>query len=543
MSKEPFVISKPRNEPTLTYAPGSKERAELKKTLSDLRSKVIEIPLIIGGKPVKTSNLGECRCPHDHAHLLAKYNNAGKAEVEAAIQSALAARAAWAAMEWSERAAIFLKAADLLAGPWRQKLNAATMLCQSKNVFQAEIDAACELVDFWRFNIYYLQQVYGLQPDSSQDIVNKSEYRPLEGFVYAVSPFNFTAIAGNLPTAPAIAGNVVVWKPASSAVYSNFFVMEILREAGLPDGVINFVPGRSQEMGTVPFQHPWFAGLHFTGSTATFRELWKTVSENIEKYHGYPRVVGETGGKNFAIVHESADLDEVTTGLIRGAFEYQGQKCSAASRLYVPASVWPTLKSRLVAEVGKIKMGGVEDSANLVNAVIDRAAFEKVKGYVEFARNSSEAEIIVGGGCDDSKGYFVEPTVIVTENPRFKTMVEEIFGPVLTVYVYPDEKFEETLHLCDETSPYGLTGSIFAKDRAAVGLAERVLVNATGNFYINDKPTGAVVGQQPFGGARLSGTNDKSGTVGHMLRWVSQRVVKENLAPPKDWHYPFMAEE
>jgi 1-pyrroline-5-carboxylate dehydrogenase len=543
MSQEVFVVPKPTNEPTFSYAPGTKERSELKKLLSELRSQVLEIPLIIGGKSVKTDDLAECRCPHEHAHLLARYHNAGKPEVEAAIESALSARDEWASMEWNERAVIFLRAAELLAGPYRQKLNVATMLCQSKNVFQAEIDAVCELIDFWRFNVYYMQQVCGLQPGSPRGVLNSGQYRPLEGFVYAVSPFNFTAVGGNLPTAPAMAGNVVVWKPASAAVYSNYFIMEILHEAGLPDGVVNFIPGRSSDMGTLPFLHPQFAGLHFTGSTQTFRAMWKVIGENIEKYRSYPRVVGETGGKNFVFVHCSADLNEVLTGVIRGAFEYQGQKCSAASRLYVPESVWPTFRSRLLREVADIKMGVVEDFTNFINALIDRAAFEKVAGYIEYAKKSAEAEIIIGGRCDDSKGYFVEPTIIVTKDPKFRTMLEEIFGPVLTVYVYPDDKFEDALRLCDQTSPYALTGSFFAKDRDAIATAERVLVNAAGNFYINDKPTGSIVGQQPFGGARLSGTNDKSGSVGHMFRWVSQRLIKENLVPPRDWRYPFMAEK
>jgi 1-pyrroline-5-carboxylate dehydrogenase len=543
MSQTGFVLPKPINEATLSYGPKTNERSELKKMLSELRSQVIEIPLIIGGKPLKTNDLAECRCPHEHTHLLARYHKAGAAEVEAAIDSALSARAEWANLEWNQRASIFLKAAELLAGPWRQKLVAATMLCQSKNVFQAEIDAACELIDFWRFNVYYMQQIYGLQPENSPGVLNWSQYRPLEGFVYAISPFNFTAIGGNLPTAPAIAGNVVVWKPASSAVYSNYFIMEILREAGLPKGVINFVPGRSSEMGMVPFLHPLFAGLHFTGSTTTFREMYKTIGENIEKYRSYPRIVGETGGKNFIIIHSSADLDVVVAAIIRGAFEYQGQKCSAASRLYVPESTWLKMRDRLLSEVAGIKMGITEDFTNFVNALIDRIAFEKVAGYIEYAKNSAEAEIIVGGGCDNSRGYFVEPTIIVTNNPKFKTMQEEIFGPVITVYVYPDEKFAETLMLCDQTSPYALTGSVFAEDKNAITLAERVLVNAAGNFYINDKPTGAIVGQQPFGGGRLSGTNDKSGAMGHMFRWISQRVIKQNLAPPKDWSYPFMREK
>jgi len=523
--------------------PGSKERSDLKKMLLELRGEVFEVPLIIGGKPVKTGNFGECRCPHEHSHLLAKYHNAGAAEAEAAIESALAARQEWSALDWTKRAAIFLKAAELLAGPYRQKLNAATMLCQSKNVFQAEIDAACELIDFWRFNVYFTQKLYEQQPDSAKGVWNRVQHRPLEGFVYAVSPFNFTAIGGNLPTAPAMMGNVVVWKPASSAVYSNYFIMEILQEAGLPDGVINFVPGRSSEMGSVPFLHPQFGGLHFTGSTNTFREMWKAIGENISNYKAYPRIVGETGGKNFIFVHPSADMEEVVTAVVRGAFEYQGQKCSAASRLYVPVSMWMKLRERLLRENQKIKMGPVEDFMNFVNAVIDKTAFDKVSGYIEFAKNSKNAEIIAGGGHDETKGYFIQPTIIVTTDPKFKTMQEEIFGPVLTVYVYPDEKFDETLLLCDQTSPYALTGSIFAKDMQAISEAECVLVNAAGNFYINDKPTGSVVGQQPFGGARLSGTNDKSGSVSNLLRWVSQRTIKENFQPPKDWGYPFMNEQ
>ena len=536
-------MPKPSNEPTLSYAPGSRERQDLKKMLIELRSKVIEIPLIIGGKPATTGDFGECRCPHEHAHLLAKYHNAGADEAEDAIESALAARQEWSIMDWTERAAIFLKAAELLAGPYRQKLNAATMLCQSKNVLQAEIDAACELVDFWRFNVYYMQKLYEQQPESSKGVWNRVQHRPLEGFVYAVSPFNFTAIGGNLPTAPAMMGNVVVWKPASAAIYSNYFIMEVLQEAGMPDGVINFVPGRSSEMGGVPFLHPQFSGLHFTGSTETFRSMWRAIGENIRHYRNYPRIVGETGGKNFIFMHPTADLEEVVTAIVRGAFEYQGQKCSAASRLYVPISTWTKLKERLLKETQNIKIGPVEDFTNFVNAVIDKEALDKVCGYIELAKNSKNAEIIIGGGHDESKGYFIEPTIIVTTDPKFKTMQEEIFGPVLTVYVYPDEKFVETLVLCDQTSPYALTGSIFAKDRQAISIAERVLVNAAGNFYINDKPTGAVVSQQPFGGARLSGTNDKSGSMSNLLRWVSQRTTKENFQPPKDWRYSFMNEQ
>jgi len=538
-----FKIPEPTNEPALSYAPRSKERVELQNMLAELRSKVIEIPLIINGKPVKTENFGECRCPHDRAQLLARYHNAGEAEANAAIESALAAKEAWSAMEWSDRAAIFLKAAELLAGPYRLKLTAATMLCQSKNPFQAEIDAACELVDFWRFNAYYMQNLYEQQPESPKGIWDRLQYRPLEGFVYAVSPFNFTAIGGNLPSAPAMMGNVVVWKPSSTAVYSNYFIMEILQEAGLPSGVINFMPGKASEIGSIPLLHPQLGGLHFTGSTDTFRTMWKAIGENIYNYRTYPRIVGETGGKNFVFVHCSADMTEVTASVIRGGFEYQGQKCAAIGRVYVPESRWLELKDCLVKETSSIKTGVVEDFANFVNAVIDKAAFDKIASYIEFAKTSDDAEIVFGGGYDDSKGYFVEPTIILTKDPKFKTMQEEIFGPVVTVYVYPDDKFDETLTLCDQTSAYGLTGSIFAKDRSAIALAERKLVNAAGNFYINDKPTGSVVGQQPFGGTRLSGTNDKSGSMSNLMRWVSQRTIKEVLLPIKDWRYPFMSEQ
>jgi 1-pyrroline-5-carboxylate dehydrogenase len=537
-----FVIAKPNNEPTLLYVPGSEERLDLKKMLFELRSKVIEIPVIIDGKPVKTGDLGECRCPHEHAHLLANYHNAGEDEAKMAIESALVAREKWSVMGWTDRAAIFLRAAELLAGPYRQKLNAATMLCQSKNTFQAEIDS-CELIDFWRFNAYYMQTIYEQQLDSAKGIWDRSQHRPLEGFVYAISPFNFTALGGNLPTSPAMMGNVVVWKPASTAVYSNYFIMEILQEAGLPGGVINFIPGRASKIGNIPFLHPLLGGLNFTGSTETFRNMWKTIGGNIDNYKTYPRIVGETGGKNFVFVHRSADVDEVATAVIRGAFEYQGQKCSAASRLYVPESLWPQLKTQLLKEVKNIKTGIVEDFTNFVNAVIDKAAFDSISGYIEFAKKSKDAEIIIGGGYDDSKGYFIEPTIIVTKNPKFRTMVEEIFGPVLTVYVYPDDRFEETLVLCDQTSPYALTGSISAKDRHAIATAERVLINAAGNFYINDKPTGAVVGQQPFGGARMSGTNDKTGSMHSLLRWISLRTIKENFLPPRDWRYLFMTEQ
>ncbi|MEW5936212.1 MAG: L-glutamate gamma-semialdehyde dehydrogenase [Candidatus Thermoplasmatota archaeon] len=538
-----FRIPKPENEPVLSYAPGTKERAELKKKIEELRSKEIEIPLIIGGKEVRTGRTGECRCPHDHAHLIGRYHQAGEDEIAQAIDSALEVRERWAAMEWYQRASIFLKAADLLSGPYRQILNAAAMLCQSKNVFQAEIDAVCELIDFWRFNAYYMQEIYEQQPESAKGMWNRIQHRPLEGFVFAVTPFNFTSIGGNLPTAPALMGNVAVWKPASSAVYSNYFVMEVLRSAGLPGGVINFVPGPGSKVGPIALRHPALAGVHFTGSTSTFQEMWRTIGQHIASYRSYPRIVGETGGKDFVFVHSSADIEEVVVGLIRGAFEYQGQKCSAASRAYIPSSMWPKLKHRLLDEIARIKMGGVEDFTNLMNAVIDRAAYDNIVRYIEHAKKAEDAEVIAGGGYDDSKGYFIEPTVILTTNPQFRTMQEEIFGPVLTVYVYADEKYEETLRLCDTTSPYGLTGAIFAKDRYAIAEGERALVNSAGNFYINDKPTGAVVNQQPFGGARASGTNDKAGSILNLLRWVSQRTLKETFVPPKDWRYPFMGEK
>ena len=538
-----FNIPKPDNESILSYAPRTKERHELKKKIKELKSKVIEIPLIIGGKEVKTRDLGECRCPDDHSHLLGRYHKAGGKQVEEAVDNALEARKEWAEMQWHDRAAIFLKAAELLAGPYRQTLNAATMLCQSKNPFQAEIDSACELIDFWRFNCYFMQQIYEQQPESRRGVWNRLQHRPLEGFVFAVTPFNFTSISGNLPTSPAIMGNVVVWKPASRAVYSNYFLLEVLMEAGLPGGVINFVPGPGSKIGPIVLKHPDLAGVHFTGSTATFQSMWKTIGANIVNYKSYPRIVGETGGKDFIFVHKSADMEEVVAATIKGAYEYQGQKCSSASREYVPKSIWPNLKKRLLEEIAKIKMGGVEDFSNFMNAVIDKAAFNSIVSYIEFAKRAENAEIIVGGGYDDSKGYFVEPTMIVAKEPKFRTMQEEIFGPVLTIYVYPDDEYEKTLKLCDETSPYGLTGSIFAKDRTAIAKAEKMLVNAAGNFYINDKPTGAVVGQQPFGGSRASGTNDKAGSILNLLRWISQRTIKENLLPPQNWRYPFMEEE
>ena len=536
-----FRVPEPKNEPILDYAPGSPEREELKKTLNDMLSKEIEIPMIIGGKEVKSGDLGEARCPHDHQHRLATYHKGNEKYVNMAVEAALEARKTWAEMSWEDRAAIFLKAADLLSKPFRPILNAATMLGQSKNVFQAEIDSACEIIDFFRFNVYFLQEIYKQQPISAPLTWNQMEYRPLEGFVFAVTPFNFTSIGVNLPTSPALMGNVVIWKPASTAVYPAYYAMQLLKEAGLPDGVINMVPGSGAAIGTPALNHPDLAGVHFTGSTATFQAMWRMIGNNIAKYKSYPRIVGETGGKDFIFVHNSADIQATAVAAVRGAFEYQGQKCSAASRMYIPKSIWPKLRDVMFDMIKEIKMGDVTDFTNFMNAVIDKNAFDSIVSYIEYARKSDEAEILIGGGYDDSKGYFIEPTVIHTANPKFKTMEEEIFGPVLTVFVYDDNKYEETLHLCDETSPYGLTGSIFAQDREAILLAKNILRNAAGNFYINDKPTGAVVGQQPFGGARASGTNDKAGSFLNLIRWTSPRAIKENFYPPLDYKYPFMA--
>jgi 1-pyrroline-5-carboxylate dehydrogenase len=539
-----FEIPIPPNEPVKSYLPGSAERMSLKAKLEEMQNRQIEIPLIIGGEEIKTGKIGKCVLPHDHKTVIATFQQAGEKEVKMAIDVALSARKAWASLDWEERLSIFMKAAALLSGPWRDTLNAATMLGQGKNVFQAEIDSAAELTDFFRFNSYYAMQIFEQQPlHSPVDVRNKMEYRPLEGFVFAVSPFNFTSIAGNLPTAPAIVGNVVLYKPASSAVYSAFHIMKLLEEAGVPPGVINFMPGPGGAVGRPALTSPHLAGIHFTGSTAVFQDMWKTVGENIANYKSYPRIVGETGGKDFIFAHRSADVEELGAGIIRGAFEYQGQKCSAASRSYIPKSLWPDLKDYLVHELKTLKMGDVRDFTNFMNAVIDKNAFATITGYIDYAKKSSDAEIISGGNYDDSKGYFIEPTVILTRNPHFKTMEEEIFGPVMTVYIYEDDRYEETLHLCDETSPYALTGAVFAHDRYAVSAANKILVNASGNFYINDKPTGAVVGQQPFGGARASGTNDKAGSFLNMMRWVSPRSTKENLVPPKNYRYPFMGEK
>ncbi len=538
-----FFLERPQNEPILEYKPGSPEKRELKEKLKELKSKKIDIPLIIGGKEVRTGNTAECVIPHDHKHVLAQYHKAGEKEIKMAIDAAMKAKEEWKKFSWVDRVSIFKKAAKLLSGSWRSTLNAASMLGQSKTPFQAEIDAACELIDFFNYNAFFLTQLYQEQPVSSNAVWNRSEYRPLEGFVFAVTPFNFASIAGNLPSAPAIAGNTSVWKPASSAVYPAYFIMKLFEAAGLPGGVINFIPGRGSEVGDIVLKDPNLAGIHFTGSTGVFQHMWKTIGDNIKEYKTYPRIVGETGGKDFALVHKSSDVDEVVTAIIRGAFEYQGQKCSALSRAYIPQSMWEKTHTKLISELETVKMGNPEDFTNFMSAVIDKAAFKTISEYIDYAKLSKDAKIICGGNYDDSKGYFIEPTVILTTDPHFKTMKEEIFGPVVTLYVYEDSKFEETLKICESTSAYALTGAIFAKDREIIVHAARALENAAGNFYINDKPTGAVVGQQPFGGARASGTNDKAGSAMNLLRWMSVRSIKETFEPPKDYRYPFMGEK
>jgi len=536
-----FQIPEPVNEPILNYAPGSRERAELKAKIGELRSQVIDIPLIIGGKEVRTGRTADIVIPHENRKVIGRYHKAGPKEVEMAVQAAADARRTWGRMPWHARAAIFLKAGELLATTWRQTLNAATMIGQSKNPYQAEIDSACELVDFYRFNTWFAEQIHDQQPLSPSGSWNYVDYRPLEGFVFAVTPFNFTSIAGNLPTAPAIMGNTVIWKPASSAVYSAYFLAKLWEAAGLPAGAINMLPGSGGEVGDPVIASRDLMGLHFTGSTGVFNGMWSSITGNFSKYRGYPRVVGETGGKDFIFAHESCDREALKCALIRGAFEYQGQKCSAASRAYIPRTVWNAIKDDLASQIKGIKMGPAEDFSNFFNAVIDKGAYRTIKGYIDFARTAPDAKIIAGGECDDSEGYFIRPTLIETANPKFRTMEEEIFGPVMTVYAYEDGKFDEALKICDETSPYALTGAIFAQDRAAVLKAEDALRDAAGNFYINDKPTGAVVGQQPFGGARASGTNDKAGSTINMMRWTSPRAVKENFTPPHDYRYPFMA--
>lgn len=538
-----YRVPFPENEPILSYGPGTSERAALKKAIDDLKSRKLEAPMIIGGKEVKSGEAVKITSPHDHSLELGHYYKGGQKEVQMAIEAALAAKGKWVGLPWAQRAAIFLKAADLLSGPYRALMNASTMLAHSKNVFQAEIDAVCELADFFRFNVYYMQEIYDMQPDSAPVTWNYLDYRPLEGFVFAVTPFNFVSIAGNLPTAPAMMGNVVVWKPASSVVYTAHFIMKILKEAGLPDGVINMITARGSDVGELIMKNPDLAGIHFTGSTATFQSMWKTVGENIAGYRSYPRIVGETGGKDFVFVHKSASPIEAVTALVRGAFEYQGQKCSAASRAYIPESLWPDIKELLIKQLGELKMGEPEDFGNFINAVIDKSAFRDITAYIDFARDAKEGDIIIGGNYDDSKGFYIEPTVVVTSDPHFKLMEEEVFGPVLTIFVYKDDDFVKTLNLCDKTSPYALTGAIFARDREAVALADKILRNAAGNFYINDKPTGAVVGQQPFGGARASGTNDKAGSLLNMIRWTSPRTIKEALVPPTNYRYPFMEKD
>ncbi len=542
MANGVFRVPAPRNEPPLSYAPGTPERAQLKARLDELSSRDLEIPLVVGGREVRTGRVAEVRVPHRLAQRLARWHQAGPAEVQAAIEAALQARRAWAAMDPQDRAAIFLRAADLLAGPWRQVLNAATMLGQSKTPHQAEIDAACETADFWRFNPWFMEQIHSEQPISPPGQWNRLEYRPLEGFVLAVTPFNFTSIAANLPTAPALMGNTVIWKPASSAIYAAWHVMKLLEAAGLPPGVVNFVPGPGRAVGDPALASPDLAGLHFTGSTQVFQGMWRTVGENLGRYRNYPRLVGETGGKDFVFVHPSADVDAASVALVRGAFEYQGQKCSAVSRAYVPESLWPPLRDRLLAMVAEIKVGEVEDFRTFMGAVIDRDAFERIRKTIEFARSSSQAKILAGGRCDDARGFFVEPTVIETVDPRSRLMEEEIFGPVLTVYVYADIRLDEALDLCATTSPYGLTGAVFARDRDAIADVTRRLADSAGNFYVNDKPTGAVVGQQPFGGARASGTNDKAGSMANLLRWTSIRAIKETFDPPTRFEYPYMKE-
>ncbi len=538
-----FRVPQPVNEPVLNYGPGSPERAELKAKLTEMLGQQVDVPMFIGGEEVRDGTLGDMVCPHDHGHLLGKYHQGNALFVEKAIEAANRAKADWSRMPWDARAIVFLKAAELLAGKYRQTLNAATMLNMSKTSHQAEIDSACELIDFWRYNTHFMQEVYGDQPLSSKSAINYMEHRPLDGFVLAITPFNFTSIAGNLPTAPALMGNTVVWKPASSAVLPAYFLMHVLTEAGLPPGVINMVPGPGPIIGPAALANVGLGGIHFTGSTKVFSTIWLEVGSDIRKYVAYPRIVGETGGKDFIFAHASADVDALVAALVRGAFEYQGQKCSAASRAYVPDSIWPQVKDGMLAEIADVKMGDVCDFTNFMGAVIDRNAFATISGYIDYAKSSPDMEILCGGGCDDSTGYFIEPTVVLSKDPQSKLMSEEIFGPVLTVHVYPENQFDQTLELCDRTSPYALTGAIFALDRRAIVQAADALRHAAGNFYVNDKPTGAVVGQQPFGGSRASGTNDKAGSWLNLERWVTPRTIKETFLPPTNFRYPYMAEE
>jgi 1-pyrroline-5-carboxylate dehydrogenase len=538
-----FKVPAAKNEPILSYAPGSKEREELKKQLEEFRSMEVDIPMYIGGEEIRTGKKVAIHPPHDINHTLGYYHQGDETHVHQAIDAALEARKKWAEMPWESRAAIFLKAAELVAGPYRQKLNAATMLGQSKNAFQAEIDSACELADFYRFNVQYMTQIYSDQPESAPGIWNRLEYRPLEGFIFALTPFNFTSIAGNLQTAPALMGNTVVWKPSKTAVYSAHVLMQVFKEAGIPDGVINLVYASGPMAAKVVFTHPDFAGFHFTGSTEVFQNIWKTIGTNIHKYKTYPRIVGETGGKDYIFAHKTCDTKAVATAISRGAFEYQGQKCSAASRAYLPESCYEEIMSYVHEDLASMKMGSPEDFSNFINAVIDEPSFDKLAAAIDEAKESPEAEIVEGGGYDKSKGYFIEPTIIKTTNPHYRTMEEELFGPILTIYVYKDTETDETLDILDKTSMYALTGAIFSQDRYFIEKATKRLVHTAGNFYINDKPTGAVVGQQPFGGSRGSGTNDKAGSMINLMRWVTPRTIKETFVPPYDYRYPFLGED
>jgi 1-pyrroline-5-carboxylate dehydrogenase len=538
-----FRFREPKNEPVLSYTPESKERAELKAKLKDMLSNPVDVPCIIGGKEIRTGDTVEMKPPHNLSQKLGVYHKAGEKEVQQAIEAAGKAWSEWSEMDWISRAAVILRAAELLAGKYRQVLNASTMLCMSKNPFQAEIDSACELIDFWRFNPYYMCNVYEDQPQCTRDVLNYLEFRALEGFIFAITPFNFTSIAGNLPTSPALMGNTVVWKPASSAVLPAYYLMMLLKEAGLPDGVINMIPGPGPVVGPTILKDPRLGGVHFTGSTAVFADIWKSIGTDVLRYKSYPRIVGETGGKDFIFVHESADPDALVAALVRGAFEYQGQKCSAASRTYIPECLWKNMKQKLQEEIATIKVGDVCDFSNFMNAVIDKKAFQSISKYIDYAKDSQDMEVVSGGRYDDKEGYFIQPTVILSKTPDSKLMCEEIFGPVLTVHVYPEKEYEKNLEICNATSPYGLTGSIFAQDRTAIKKAMTVLRHSAGNFYINDKPTGAVVGQQPFGGSRASGTNDKAGRALNLIRWASPRAIKENLVPPTNYRYPFLKEK
>ena len=542
MPKGFFQVPKAVNEPVKSYAPNSPEKAAVLAAYKKMWNETIEVPLYIGSQQIKTNNTKNMTAPHDHQHIVGTYHVADKTHVDLAISTALAARKEWSQMPWEHRASIFLKAAELIAGPYRAKINAATMIAQSKNIYQAEIDASCELIDFLRYNVEFMTQIYTDQPKSVSDIWNRVEYRPLEGFVYAITPFNFTAIAANLPASAALMGNTVVWKPSDSQVFSAKIIIDVFKEAGVPDGVINIVFGDAAMISDIVFSHPDFAGVHYTGSTHVFKEIFKKIGNNIHTYKTYPRIVGETGGKDFIVAHPSANVKQVVTGIVRGAFEFQGQKCSAASRAYIPQSLWSAVSEQLIADIKSMKMGSPEDFSNFITAVIHEASFDKLVSYIEQAKKDSDATILVGGNYDKSKGYFIEPTVIITTNPKYKTMETELFGPIITIYIYEDSQWAETLKLVDQTSEYALTGAIFSTDRYAIVEATKALENAAGNFYINDKPTGAVVGMQPFGGARASGTNDKAGSMQNLLRWVSPRTIKETFVSPEDYKYPFLGE-